>query len=205
MKWLSIILIFTFLVSDQEKNYIIQDEDVVFEPPMTGKKSREILMVAKERRFEKTMGKYVPKVYITNLKGDTLELSALINNYSLISSADFHCGWGSGYIQDIFPEVYECNYYNNSLDAFMLIRINDSEYIKSQKAINDMEWHLYWYRNKDLVYFISNQESKKMNLFSSPSHLITDPEGKVVFYNTGAHLPDFWLPVIDSITGFERL
>lgn len=204
MKWLGIILLLITFNFDQEKDYIIQDEDVVIKPPMTGKQSQELSKLAKQRRYQKTMGKYVPEVDIVNSNGDSIKLNSLIFNNTLISFSDYSCGWGAEYIQDIFPEVYECNYYNDSINFILMIKIDSAEFLQSKEGIEILDRQLYWYRNTEMVYFIEYEEAKKMNFFASPSHMITDNKGKVVFYNTGAHLPDFWLPLIDSLSGYQR-
>ena len=202
MKWSLILFLLTSCVADNEREFVEQHQDIKLEAPLTAKQGQKIIKEAKKSWYKKTMGKYLPDVNIVSLKGDSIELNSIIDKYTMISFTDIHCGWGSGYIQDIFPEVYECNYYNDQIKFALLINVDSLEYINSEEAKEDMEFQLYWYRNKDDVYFIERNQAKRLNFFSIPTHIITNAEGKVIHYETGAHLVDHWLPIIDSITHY---
>ena len=181
------IVLFASSCRDNQKEYIQEVDYQYFlqqtsQPGLTQTEFRNIYDVYQDSIENATLGKTIPAVRIANTSGDSLKLTSIIKDTSLIYVADAHCSFGlTGFRNDIPYIIKKFHKKNKPIDLICLLRRteNDQRFPgKFQKVHRELQ-DIY-----DKFWIIGDEEALRLNAWGTKSFLC-DANGKVFYTVSG--------------------
>jgi len=130
-----------------------------------------------------TVGRELPSVKLENFQGNNVDIKDIVNKRSIMIISDSHCGFGGGSLRDDFPvELLKLKKNHKDFDVFCLVVKNKSDFsdtVSFNSFISELK-PIY-----PKLYVMTETESKKLNIISSPTRLFVDKNKIVVSYKTG--------------------
>ncbi|MCB9360267.1 MAG: hypothetical protein H6587_01925 [Flavobacteriales bacterium] len=179
-----IILFITSLYSCSQEDEIIpinfSKYEKLFVPPMTQKKSNEIALRQDNEIKEKSIGKKIPPITVKDTSGNEVLLKELITQKTLISIVNAHCGFGLESVTNDLPKALEK--IKNSINVIILLEKTSEDEIDASRFNRNLKDIIKLYPN---VYVIDENDSHKINVYSSPVRYYFNEEGVLIHIKRG--------------------
>lgn len=169
------IVFFASSCIDKQKEYIQEIDYQYFQqqtsqPGLTQTEFRNICDEYQDSIKNAILGKRITAVRIADTSGDSLKLTSLIKDTSLIYVADAHCSFGlTGFRNDIPYIIKNFREKNNPIDLICLLRRTENDqrfpekFQKFRKELQDIYYDEFW--------IIKNEEALRLNAWGTKSFL----------------------------------
>lgn len=149
-------------------------------------RQRDKLMV--EDVIRKTVGKKIPPLPVTTLSGQTMVLSDILVEKSILITCDAHCGWSSEHATNDFRKALK-KLHDHGIRPVVICLLmqsdHDTMYPEKFNALQDELRPLY-----QNIYIISDSNARRMNILGGSTRLVVDEEQLVMNAGFGVSLTD---------------
>jgi hypothetical protein len=133
-----------------------------------------------------TVGKEIPPVMVTDLKGNKRNLQQLISGKTLLLASSIHCGFGMEGLENDFPKAIRKIRGKHPDFSVICLLVKDStdiispmEFTGKMKSLANLYPSIYW---------ISERDAFRMNLFANPTRMIVNADQVVTHIGFGINV-----------------